>query len=38
MIFSLTIFYWSAVDGYFKREELEIFNMNYKNLLLDFFS
>ena len=38
MIFSLTIFYWSAVDGHFKREELEIFNMNYKNLLLDFFS
>ena len=36
MMFSLTIFYWSAVDGHFKREELEIFNTNYKNVIARF--
>ena len=28
MMFSLIIFYWSALDGHSKREELEIFQMN----------
>ena len=27
MMFSLIIFYWSAIDGHCKSEVLEIFNM-----------
>ena len=32
MMFSLIIFYSSAIDGHSKRKVLEIFNMNYKNV------
>ena len=28
MLFTLIIFYWSAMDDHSKREVLEIFNMN----------
>ena len=38
MLFSLIIYYWSAMDGHFKREVLEIFNMNSKNFFPDLFS
>ena len=31
MMFTLIIFYWSAMDGHSKREVLKIFNMNKKN-------
>ena len=37
MTFSLIIFYWSAMDGHPKREVLEIFNMNEKNVIARFF-
>ena len=30
------IFYWSAMDGHSKREVLQIFNMNYKNVIVRF--
>ena len=33
MMFSLIIFYWSAMDGHSKREVLEIFNMNKNNAI-----
>ena len=33
MMFSLIIFYWSAIDGHSKREVLEIFNMNKNNAI-----
>ena len=33
MIFSLIIFYWSAMDGHSKCEVLEIFNMNKNNAI-----
>ena len=36
MMFSLIIFYWSAMDGHSKREVLEIFNMNQKNVFSRF--
>ena len=35
MTFSL-IFYWSAGDGHSKREVLEIYNMNKKNVIARF--
>ena len=39
MMFSLIIFYSSAIEGHSKRKVLEIFNMNYKNVFFpDFFS
>ena len=38
MMLFLIIISWSAMDGHSKREMLEIFNMNKKKLLLDFFS
>ena len=38
MMLFLIIIFWSAMDGHSKREMLEIFNMNKKKLLLDFFS
>ena len=31
-MFSLTIFYSSAIDGHYNRKVLEIFNINYKNV------
>ena len=31
MMFSLVIFYWSAMDSRSKRKVLEMFNTNYKN-------
>ena len=33
MMFSLIISDWSATDGHSKREVLEIFNMNKKNII-----
>ena len=36
MVFSLITFYWSAIDGHSKREVLEIFNMNEKNVIAIF--
>ena len=36
MMFFLTIFPWSAMDGHSKHEELEIFNMNKKNVIARF--
>ena len=36
MVFSLITFYWSVMDGYSKREVLEIFNVNYKNVIARF--
>ena len=38
MMFSLIIFHWSAMDGHSKREVLEIFNMNKKNVVAWFLS
>ena len=37
-MFTLLIFYWSPTDGHSKREELEIFNLNNKNVITNFFS
>ena len=31
-MFSLIVFYSSAIDGHSKRKVLETFNMNYKNV------
>ena len=36
MMFSLIIFYWSAMDGHSKRKVLKVFNMNYKNVFSRF--
>ena len=36
MMFSPIIFYWNAMDGHPKREVLEIFNMNQKNVIARF--
>ena len=36
MMFSPIIFYWSAMDGHFKHEVLEIFNMNEENVIARF--
>ena len=36
MIFTLAIFYWSTMDGHSKREVIEIFNMNKKNVIARF--
>ena len=36
MVFSLITFYWSATDGHSKREVLEIFNINEKNVIARF--
>ena len=33
MMFSLLIFYWSAMDGHSKREVLEIFDIDKKNVI-----
>ena len=33
MVFSHNFFSWSAMDGHSKREVLEIFNMNKKNVI-----
>ena len=38
MMFSLVIFYWSAMDSRSKRKVLEMFNMNYNIFFPDFFS
>ena len=36
MMFSLILYYWSAMYGHSKREVLEIFNMNSKNVIARF--
>ena len=36
MMFSLIIFYSRAIDVYSKREVLEIFNLNWKNVIARF--
>ena len=36
MMFPLIIVYWSATDDHSKREVLEIFNMNQKNVIARF--
>ena len=33
MVFSLITFYWIVMDGYSKREVLEIFNVNKRNVI-----
>ena len=35
-MFSLNIFYWSAMDGHSKREVLEIFDNELENVIARF--
>ena len=37
MIFTLIGFHWIAMYSHFKREVLELINMNEKNVMLAFF-